>query len=185
MIAMIEVPIDGSSSLAPTLIATLGALVGVSVGSALTLYGQWKHRRYLHRERVRDAYARWGGAIDIITELEGSMVSRRVESESPRVRQFPHVMKRLDEDGHRLVWEISRANHRESALFGRLIMLDHGSAEIRLANEIRQLKPGLHAMKEAGDSAPSFERFIELEKTQAVKLGELSAQVCRRFGSAK
>lgn len=166
-------------------------LAGVLVGSALTLWGQRRERQYRHRERVRSAYAKWSASIDALTQLESDMLSRQLEMN--RVRTLPglapkpreELMQRLDQDGQRLAMQVSSANHREAAAFGRLMFLDHGSVEIRLADEIRKLKPGHKVMMETKAEFvrdESFERFLDLEREQATKLGILAAMCCQRFG---
>jgi hypothetical protein len=40
------------TELTPTFLGVAGALLGVTVGSALTIAGQWMHRQHLQRERI-------------------------------------------------------------------------------------------------------------------------------------
>ena len=79
-----------------------------------------------------------------------------------------------------------QANTREAAAFFAIMSLDHGSEEVRLAAEIRDIKPGHRVMSATSFervSTPSHEEFLKLERVQAEKKGLLAAKLCRRFGA--
>jgi len=176
--------LQGNSTLdSSALVVGVVGVVGVGVGSALTLLGQYLHRRYLQRERVREAYARWVASIDMLTELAQAMILRREAGMNLQAGSDSDLMRRLEEDARRLAGELPRARNRESAAFGRLLLLDFGSQEIELANKIREQEAGRLVMEEdLGGRPASHSRFLEVGKEQAKQLGILTALVCRRFG---
>ena len=162
-------------------------LLAAVVGGGFVLWRQVLQWREARRDRVRDAYADWIGAVTLLhrkdeASMEAMMFLHhaREEHEAKGGTVGPGGAVPVSPELERLVYTARReqgaAQIAEGLAFTKIALLDGDSRRILRAQEVKQLVPFIEI---ADGQAPDRNYFEEMSLKSAVALGVLARDVNR------